>query len=49
MSFCTREHFGSIGQHEDQKYVRFAYSGIASSKISEGLDKFIEWINRDDV
>ena len=49
VSFCTREHFGSPGQNEDQKYIRLAYSGITSSKISEGLDKFINWINKNDV
>ena len=49
VSFCTREHFGSPGQSEDQKYIRLAYSGINSTEISEGLDKFISWINRSDV
>ena len=49
VSFCTREHFGSPGQNEDQKYIRLAYSGITSTEISEGLDKFINWINKNDV
>ena len=49
VSFCTREHFGSQGQNEGQKYIRLAYSGITRSKISEGLDKFINWINKDHV
>ena len=49
VSFCTREHFGSPRKNEDQKYIRLAYSGINSDKISEGLDKFINWINKNDV
>ena len=49
VSFCTREHFGSPKKNEDQKYIRLAYSGITSSKISEGLDKLIYWINNDDL
>ena len=49
VSFCTREHFGSPVQNEDQKYIRLAYSGITTSKIAEGLDKFINWINKDGV
>ena len=48
VSFCTREHFGSPGQNEDQKYIRLAYSGITSKQISEGLDNFTNWINNND-
>ena len=37
VSFCTREHFGSPLPGEDRKFVRFAFSGISSEKIREGL------------
>ena len=45
VSFCTREHFGTPLLNEQQQYIRLAYSGISRKKISEGLDKFINWIN----
>ena len=45
VSFCTREHFGTPLLNEEQQYIRLAYSGINRKKISEGLDKFINWIN----
>ena len=45
VSFCTREHFGTPLLNEEQQYIRLAYSGISRKKISEGLDKFINWIN----
>ena len=45
VSFCTREHFGTPSSNEEQQYIRLAYSGINRKKISEGLDKFINWIN----
>ena len=45
VSFCTREHFGSPHQNEEQKYIRLAYSGINRQDISIGLDRFITWIN----
>ena len=45
VSFCTREHFGTPSLNEEQQYIRLAYSGINRKKISEGLDKFINWIN----
>jgi len=45
VSFCTREHFGTSFSNEKEKYIRFAYSGITRKNISEGLDKFINWIN----
>ena len=44
VSFCTREHFGTPLLNEEQQYIRLAYSGISRKKISEGLDKFINWI-----
>ena len=45
VSFCTREHFGTPFSNEKGHYIRFAYSGITRKDISEGLDKFINWIN----
>ena len=45
VSFCTREHFGTPFLNEEEQYIRFAYSGITRKEISEGLDKFINWIN----
>ena len=45
ISFCTREHFGTPFLNENEQYIRFAYSGISKKDISEGLDKFINWIN----
>ena len=45
VSFCTREHFGTPFSNEKEQYIRFAYSGITRKDISEGLDKFIDWIN----
>ena len=45
VSFCTREHFGTPFLNEEEQYIRFAYSGITKKEISEGLDKFINWIN----
>ena len=45
VSFCTREHFGTPFLNEKDQYIRLAYSGITRKEISEGLDKFINWIN----
>ena len=45
VSFCTREHFGTRFSNEKEQYIRFAYSGITRYDISEGLDKFINWID----
>ena len=45
VSFCTREHFGTPSLNEENQYIRLAYSGINRKEISEGLDKFINWIN----
>lgn len=33
VSFCTREHFGKIMPHEDQLYIRLAFSGINEENI----------------
>ena len=37
VSFCTRLHFGRALPGEEQRYVRFAYSGISTERIREGL------------
>ena len=37
VSFCTREHFGSIINDNERKYIRFAYSGIDINDIKEGI------------
>jgi aspartate/methionine/tyrosine aminotransferase len=42
-SFCTRLHFGRALPGERRRYVRLAYSGIASELIREGLGKLREW------
>ncbi len=40
VSFCTRLHFGRALPSENQRYLRFAYSGIDMAMIEEGMDKF---------
>ena len=38
VSFTTREHFGSVFEEEgDQRYIRFAYSGIGEEEIEEAM------------
>ena len=37
VSFCTREHFGRALNDEAESYIRFAYSGISTEDIEEGL------------
>jgi aspartate/methionine/tyrosine aminotransferase len=44
VSFCTRLHFGRPQPGEDRFYARFAYSGISSEDITEGLGLLKEWI-----
>jgi len=44
VSFCTRNHFGRPLPGEDQKYVRFAYSGIDANQIEEGIAALKVWI-----
>ena len=44
VSFCSRIHFGRPLPGETQKYIRFAYSGIATADILEGLDRFKSWL-----
>jgi aspartate/methionine/tyrosine aminotransferase len=39
VSFCTRLHFGKALPGETDRYIRFAYSGIDSDQIAEGLGK----------
>ena len=46
VSFCTREHFGDSLPGEDQKYIRFAYSGIDIPQIREGLGIFKEYLGK---
>ena len=43
VSFCTRLHFGRALPDEEERYVRFAYSGISTDLIREGLGKLKEW------
>jgi aspartate/methionine/tyrosine aminotransferase len=44
VSFCTRRHFGRPQAGETQNYVRFAYSGINTEEITEGLGNLKSWI-----
>jgi len=39
VSFCSRSHFGKPLPGEERVFVRFAYSGIDTDRIVEGLDK----------
>jgi aspartate/methionine/tyrosine aminotransferase len=43
VSFCTRLHFGRALPGENERYVRFAYSGISAAAIREGLGRLKEW------
>jgi aspartate aminotransferase len=45
VSFCTRMHFGRPFPGETGHYIRFAYSGIDTPDIREGLTLFRDWIN----
>ena len=44
VSFCTRLHFGRPLPGEENCYIRLAYSGIDTSEIEEGLEKFKAFI-----
>jgi aspartate/methionine/tyrosine aminotransferase len=44
VSFCTRRHFGRPQPGEERHYVRFAYSGIDTADIREGLGLLQQWI-----
>jgi aspartate/methionine/tyrosine aminotransferase len=39
VSFCSRSHFGKPAPGEKRVFIRFAYSGIDTPKIQEGLAK----------
>jgi aspartate/methionine/tyrosine aminotransferase len=39
VSFCTRLHFGRAIPGETERYIRFAYSGINTDQIEEGLGR----------
>jgi aspartate/methionine/tyrosine aminotransferase len=43
VSFCTRLHFGSELPGETRRYARFAYSGISTERIEEGLAGLKAW------
>ena len=43
VSFCTREHFGTPLPSETRKFVRFAFSGISSENIREGLARLRDY------
>ena len=43
VSFTNRLHFGSPQSGEDQRYIRFAYSGIGVDRIAEGIALFKDW------
>ncbi|MFZ1771396.1 MAG: aminotransferase class I/II-fold pyridoxal phosphate-dependent enzyme [Caldilinea sp.] len=45
VSFCTRMHFGRPIPGESGHYIRFAYSGIDTPEIREGLTHFRDWID----
>ena len=45
VSFCTRRHFGRPLPGEDDRFVRFAYSGLGVDAITEGLSALGEWIH----
>ena len=44
VSFCTRRHFGRPLAGETRDYVRFAYSGITTDDIRQGLGLLRQWI-----
>jgi aspartate/methionine/tyrosine aminotransferase len=44
VSFCTRRHFGRPQPGEQRDYIRFAYSGISTADITEGLGLLGQWI-----
>lgn len=46
VSFCTRLHFGRAFPGEQEKYLRFAYSGIELDQLEEGLNRFKEFCEK---
>ncbi len=45
ISFCGRQHFGRRLKHENDFYIRLAFSGISKEEIAEGMAIFKDWIN----
>ena len=43
VSFCTREHFGTPLSGETRKFIRFAFSGISTDDIREGVARLQEY------
>jgi aspartate/methionine/tyrosine aminotransferase len=46
VSMCTRLHFGPALEGEQQYYLRFAYSGLHTQEIEEGLGRLKEFLER---
>lgn len=46
VSFCTRHHFGRPLDGEDDRFIRLAYSGIDVDRISVGMERLAEWVDR---
>ncbi|MGE4170054.1 MAG: aminotransferase class I/II-fold pyridoxal phosphate-dependent enzyme [Candidatus Margulisiibacteriota bacterium] len=45
VSFCTGNHFGETDKYyPDQRFVRFAFSGITKEDIDTAMVKFKQWI-----
>ncbi len=42
--FCSRIHFGRMLPGGTERYIRFAYSGINTADIQEGIARFKNWI-----
>lgn len=49
VSFCTRLHFGREVGQEKNRYIRFAYSGIDTDDIKEGLGRLKSYLELDKV
>jgi aspartate/methionine/tyrosine aminotransferase len=47
VSFCTRRHFGRPQPGEENYYIRFAYSGIDTGDIEEGMARLKDFLERD--
>lgn len=43
VSACTRLHFGKELEGGKNRYLRFAYSGIDTDQIEEGIGKLKDW------
>eukprot|EP00009_Paramoeba_aestuarina_P008970 CAMPEP_0201509580 /NCGR_PEP_ID=MMETSP0161_2-20130828/2590_1 /ASSEMBLY_ACC=CAM_ASM_000251 /TAXON_ID=180227 /ORGANISM="Neoparamoeba aestuarina, Strain SoJaBio B1-5/56/2" /LENGTH=733 /DNA_ID=CAMNT_0047904573 /DNA_START=63 /DNA_END=2264 /DNA_ORIENTATION=- len=46
VSFCTRDHFGSRLPHENQFYIRLAFSGISRTDINEAVEVLSKWVEK---